>query len=75
MVQPGGVFVVLGEEGALHPVVVAALNETQGEHFLAVDLGDALEAAIGGAFKAGQAMALILSQRFLGAKPFGGGVN
>ena len=40
-----------------------------------VDLGDALEAAIGGAFKAGQAMALILSQRFLGAKPFGGGVN
>jgi sulfopyruvate decarboxylase alpha subunit len=39
------------------------------------DLDDALEAAIGAAFKAGQAVALILSQRFLGAKPFGGGAN
>lgn len=39
------------------------------------DIDDALEAAIGGAFKGGQAIALILSQRFLGAKPFGGGAN
>ena len=38
--------------------------ETQG------DLDDAVTAAINGAFKGGQAIALILSQRFLGAKSF-----
>ena len=34
------------------------------------DLDDALGAAINGAFKAGRAIALVLSQRFLGAKAF-----
>ena len=34
------------------------------------DLDDAVTAAINGAFKGGQAIALILSQRFLGAKAF-----
>jgi sulfopyruvate decarboxylase alpha subunit len=34
------------------------------------DLDDAVTAAISGAFRGGQAIALILSQRFLGAKAF-----
>ena len=43
MIQPGGVLVVLGEEGTLNPVVVTPLDEAQGEHFLAVDFGNALD--------------------------------
>ena len=39
------------------------------------DIEIALEAAIGGVHKGGQSIALILSQRFLGAKIFGDGVN
>jgi sulfopyruvate decarboxylase alpha subunit len=34
------------------------------------DLDDALTASLNAAFRAGRAVALILSQRFLGAKPF-----
>ena len=34
------------------------------------DLDDALAASLNGAFRAGRSIALILSQRFLGAKPF-----
>lgn len=51
MVEPGGGLVVFREEGALHPVTVASLDETQHEDLLAVDLGDALDlhlAGIGG---------------------------
>ena len=47
--QPGGRLAVLGEERALYPVRVAALEEAQDEDFLALDFGDALDLHLAGA--------------------------
>lgn len=49
LMQPGGGFAVLGKERALYPVRVAGLDEPEHEHFLAVDLGDALYLNLAGA--------------------------
>src|SRR5690606_13645969 len=43
MVQPGRLLVIAGEERALYPVRIAALDHAQGQYLLAVDLGDALD--------------------------------
>src|SRR5690606_6967945 len=49
LMQPGSRFAVLGEERALHPVRVAALQEAQYEDLLALDFGDALDLHLAGA--------------------------
>lgn len=53
---------------------VIPILESMGVQCITVDSADALpaatQAATGAVFKAGQSVALILSQRFLGAKPF-----
>src|SRR5690554_1441779 len=47
--QPGGRLAVLGEERALYPVRVAALQESQNEYLLTLDLGNALNLYLAGA--------------------------